>query len=101
VTGVAYQGELHAITSVEEIEDFARRAYHDGEPLLLEIEYWARSNPQDHKGDLELASTAFFKILPQRAIADVTDPVFRKVLRRGVSRPSFEITKRHASSRNI
>ena len=101
VTGVAYQGELHAITSVEEIEDFAHRAYHDGEPLLLEIEYWARSNPQDHKGDLELASTAFFKILPQRAIADVTDPVFRKVLRRGVSRPSFEITKRHASSRNI
>ena len=101
VTGVAYQGKLHSIASVEEVEDFARRAYDEGEPLLLEIEYWARRNPQNHKTDLELASTAFFKILPQRAIAEVTNPEFRKVMRRSVSRPPFEFTKGRAGSRDI
>jgi serine protease Do len=100
VTGVAYQGKFHSIESVDEIEEFASRAYRDGEPLLLEIEYWARSNPQNHKTDLELASTAFFKLMPLRAIADVTDPELRKVLGRGVSRPPFEFTRRHASSRD-
>ena len=101
VTGVAYQGEFHSIATVDELEDFAAQAYRDGKPLLLEVEYWARSNPRDHKTDLELESTAFFKLKPQRAIADVTDPELRKILSRGVSRPPFEITKRHASSRNI
>ena len=101
VTGVAYQGKLHSIASVEEIEDFARRAYQDRKPLLLEIEYWARRNPQNHKTDLELASTAFFKIMPQRAIAEVTNPQFRKVMRRDRSRPPFEFSRGQAGSRNI
>ena len=101
VTGVAYQGKLHSIASVEEVEEFARRAYQDGEPLLLEIEYWARRNPQNHKTDLELASTAFFKIMPQRAIAEITNPQFRKVMRRERSRPPFEFSERHPGSRNI
>jgi S1-C subfamily serine protease len=101
VTGVAYQGKFHSIATVEELEEFAAQAYRDGNPLLLEVEYWARSDPRDHKTDLELESTAFFKLKPERAIADVTDPELRKILGRGVSRPPFEITKRHASSRNI
>ncbi len=101
VTGVAYQGKLHSIASVEEIEDFARRAYQDRAPLLLEIEYWARRNPQNHQTNLELASTAFFKIMPQRAIAEVTNPQFRKVMRQSVSRPPFEFNKGQAGSRNI
>ena len=92
VTGVAYQGEFHAISSVDEIEKFAVQAYKSGAPLLLEIEYWARTNPRDHKTSLEHADTAFFKLLPQRAGAEVSDPVLRKALGRGISRPPFEIT---------
>jgi S1-C subfamily serine protease len=92
VTGVAFQGEFHAITSVDEIEQFAFRAYQAGDPLLLEIEYWARSNPRNHKTSLELADTAFFKLLPQRAIDEEFDPALRKALGQGNSRPPFEIT---------
>ena len=84
VTGVAYQGKFHSVATVEELEEFAAQAYRDGNPLLLEVEYWARSDPRDHKTDLELANTAFFKLKPKRAIADVTDPELRKILGRGV-----------------
>ena len=101
VTGVAYQGAFHAITSVDEIEQFAAQAYKSGAPLLLEIEYWARSNPRDHKTSLEHADTAFFKLLPQRANAAVSDPVLRRALGRGNSRPPFEITLVGDKSRKI
>jgi S1-C subfamily serine protease len=101
VTGVAYQGEFHAISSVDEIEKFAARAYQEGDPLLLEIEYWARSNPRDYKTSLELADTAFFKLLPQRANTEVPDPALRKALGLGNSRPPFEITLVGDKSTNI
>ena len=101
VTGVAYKGEFHAITSVDEIEQFAAKAYQTGAPLLLEIEYWARANPRDHKTSLEHADTAFFKLLPQRANAEVSDPVLRRALGRGISRPPFEITLVGDKSRKI
>jgi hypothetical protein len=101
VTGVAYQGRFHPVASVEEIDSFAARAYREGNPLLLEIEYWSRGNPTDHKTELELEKTAFFKLMPERAINDVADPGLRRILGRGVSRPPFEITRRHASSRDI
>ncbi len=98
VTGVAYEGEFHPVARVEEIESFAAKAYREGNPLLLEIQYWARSNPADPKADLELAETAFFKLMPQRAVNDVAHPDLRRVLGRGVSRPPFENTSRAASS---
>lgn len=101
VTGVAYQGEFHAITSVDEIEQFAARAYQAGDPLLLEIEYWARSNPRDHQTSLEHADTAFFKLLPQRANTGVLDPALRRALGRGKSGPPFDITLVGDKSRNI
>jgi len=101
VTGVAFQGEFHAITSVDEIEQFAARAYQAGDPLLLEIEYWARSNPRNHKTSLELADTAFFKLLPQRAIDEVSDPALRNALGQGNSRPPFETTLVGDKSKNI
>jgi len=101
VTGVAYQGEFHAITSVDEIDQFALRAYQTGDPLLLEIEYWARSNPRNHKTSLELADTAFFKLLPQRAIDEEFDPALRKALERENSRPPFEIILAHDKLKNI
>ncbi len=101
VTGVAFQGEFHAIASVEEVEQFAAQAYQKGAPLLLEIEYWARSNPRNHKTSLELADTAFFKLQPQRANAEVLDPALRKALGLGNSRPQFEVTLVGDKLRNI
>ena len=101
VTGVAYQGEFHAVASVEDVEKFAVQAYQTGNPLLLEIEYWARPNPRDRKTSLELADTAFFKLLPRRANAEVSDPALRKALGLGNSRPPFEITLVGERSRNI
>jgi hypothetical protein len=101
VTGVAFQGEFHAITSVDEIEQFAARAYQTGDPLLLEIEYWARSNPRNHKTSLELTDTAFFKLLPQRSIGEVSDPALRKALGQGYSRPPFENALVGDNSKNI
>ena len=100
VTGVAYQGEFHPIATVEDLDQFAARAYREGEPLLLEIEYWARSDPQDHKQDLELASTAFFKLMPQRAIAVVTEPGPEHIVGRG-SGPHLEIGGLQASSKTL
>jgi serine protease Do len=101
VTGVAFQGEFHAIASVEEVEQFAAQAYQKGAPLLLEIEYWARSNPRNHKTSLELADTAFFKLQPQRGNAEVLDPALRKALGLGNSRPQFEVTLVGDKLRNI
>ena len=101
VTGVAFQGEFHAINSVDEVEQFAIRAYQAGDPLLLEIEYWTRSNPRNHKTSLELADTAFFKLLPQRAIDEEPDPALRKALGQGDSRPPFEISVVGDKSKNI
>jgi len=101
VTGVAYQGKFHSIATVDELEEFAAQAYRDGSPLLLEVEYWARSDPRDHKTDLELASTAFFKLMPERAIADFIDPGAGEMPGRGVSGPPFESTRRQVGSKNI
>jgi hypothetical protein len=97
VTGVAYEGKFHAISDVDELETFAARAYREGKPLLLEIELWARANPLNRKDELRHQSTAFFKLKPERAMADISSPELRAVLGRGVSRPPFEITRRLAS----
>jgi S1-C subfamily serine protease len=74
VTGVAYQGEFHEVATVEEIEEIAAQAYASGEPLLLEIEYWARANPTQPRTELELTSTVFYKLSPERSEALVEIP---------------------------
>ena len=101
VTGVAYLGEFHSIASVEDLDAFAARAYREGKPLLLEIEYWARSNPQNHKEDLALASTAFFKLMPERAIAAVSDSEIERIVSRGRAGPHLEVDGLHASSKTL
>ncbi len=101
VTGVAYQGEFHSVASVEDLDEFAARAFREGKPLLLEIEYWARSNPQNHKQDLQLESTAFFKLMPERPIASVTNPELRHILGHGVTGSPFDLDRRQASSRTL
>ena len=67
VTGVAFRGEYHPVSTVEEVQEFAAEAYAAGRPLLLEIEYWARTNPTDYQAELALAGTSFFKLVPERS----------------------------------
>jgi serine protease Do len=67
VTGIAYQGEFHEVTTIEEVEEFAAQAYASDEPMLLEIEYWSRANPAQIQTELELTGTAFFKLTPERS----------------------------------
>ena len=69
ITGVAYQGEYREVTTVEEVEALAAEAFEAGEPMLLEIEMWARSNPAEYQAEMRLASTAFFKLTPERSAA--------------------------------
>ncbi len=64
ITGIAYRGHYHAIETVEQIEDFAARAFSEKKPLLLEIELWARKNPRDTDAGLQHESTAFFRVMP-------------------------------------
>jgi hypothetical protein len=97
ITGVAFEGEFHAIADVEQLDSFAARAYRENKPLLLEIELWARANPLNRKDELRLQSTAFFKLKPERAVAQVAAPELKAALGRGVSRPPFEITRFLAS----
>jgi hypothetical protein len=101
VTGVAYKGEFHSVATVEDIEKFAAEAYQSGEPLLLEIEFWARRNPRDHKTSLEHASTSFYKLQPQRPITEIPDLEFRKASAREVPRELYEFTQARGRSRSL
>ncbi len=93
VTGVAYQGEFHAISTVEALDEFAFNAYRSGEPLLLEVELWTRSNPRDYKTSLVYADTAFFKLMPQRAYLQDSIQGLGQAPIHGISRPTFEFAQ--------
>jgi len=93
VTGVAYKGEFHSVSTVDEVEKFASDAFQTGNPLLLEIEFWARSNPRDHKTSLELAGTSFYKLQPQRALADAPQTRFGELGERENSNQPYRFTE--------
>ncbi|MCP4262138.1 MAG: hypothetical protein GY774_32250, partial [Planctomycetes bacterium] len=46
----------------------------------------------DNKTSLKLADTAFFKLLPRRATAEISNPALRKALGLGNSVPITELT---------
>ncbi len=73
VTGVAYRGKYHSISTIEEIENFAAAAYEAGDALLLEIELWRRENPRNLQTTMELAGTGFYRLQPRRAEAGFED----------------------------
>ena len=100
VTGIAYQGEYHSVSSVEEIEEVAAEAYAEGEPMLLEIEYWARSNPTDYKAELELAGTSFFKLVPERAGTDQDYPESLQSIADAEVTDPILVAKSHSYSRH-
>ncbi len=66
ITGAAYQGAYHSVDTIETLEQLAADAFQAGQPLLLEIEMWARKNPNNLRADMELLQTAFFKLVPER-----------------------------------
>ncbi len=70
VIGVAYEGTYHPIDTIDSLEQLAAGAFREGQPLLLEIEMWARKNPNNLRADMELLQTAFFKLVPEK-----TNPV--------------------------
>ncbi len=100
VTGVAYEGEYHPIETVEEVDAFAARAFADNRPLLLEIELWVRTDPRDYRADLKHESTAFFKLVPERAFAGNDGSRFRMAPVPHVSRAPFAMMRTGASSRS-
>ncbi len=100
VTGIAYQGEFHEVTTVEEVEEIAAEAYASGEPMLLEIEIWARANPNQQQAELELASTAFYKLTPERSEVLVEIPESLQPIPTSTSRHPLHLAKTPAAYRH-
>jgi len=98
VTGVAYDGQFHDIDNVDDLEAFAARAYRESKPLLLQIEYWARTNPMNRGADLKLESTAFFKLKPERADAGKFRAELRALPPDGSAHPPFDNLPRVTSA---
>ena len=73
VIGAAYQGNYHTVDTKESLELLAEDAHQSGKPLLLEVEMWGRKNPNNLRDNMELIQTAFFKLLPEKAIEMNTD----------------------------
>jgi S1-C subfamily serine protease len=100
VTGIAYQGEFHEFATVEEVEEIAAQAYASGEPLLLEIEYWARANPTQPRNDLELTSTVFYKLTPERSEVLAGTPESLQPIPTSNSRRPLHLAKKPATYRH-
>ena len=73
ITGAVYDGEYIPVSSPEEAERIAEKAFRETSPLLLEIQVWARKNPMDLETSLDHLGTAFYKVVPSRTAA--SDPV--------------------------
>lgn len=94
VTGIAYQGEYHAVDTVASLEKFAEQAYRAGLPMLLEIELWRRSDSRAATASMELAGTAFFKLEPELASVSTTEPELLRDAKKSESVSSYRVAKR-------
>ena len=65
ITGAVYDGEYFPVSSPDEMEQLAEKAYKETSPLLLEIQVWARKNPMDLEASLDHLGTAFYKVVPR------------------------------------
>jgi S1-C subfamily serine protease len=65
ITGAVYGGEYYPVSTPDEMEALAERAYKETSPLLLEIQVWARKNPMDLEASLDHLGTAFYKVEPR------------------------------------
>jgi S1-C subfamily serine protease len=64
ISGAVYDGEYIPVTTPEEMEQIAEKAFEETSPLLLEIQVWARKNPMDLETTLDHLGTAFYKVVP-------------------------------------
>lgn len=71
ITGAVYDGEYFPVSSPEEMEQLAEKAYNETSPLLLEIQVWARKNPMDLEASLDHLGTAFYKVMPSVTAAEI------------------------------
>jgi S1-C subfamily serine protease len=65
ITGAVYGGEYIPVSTPDEMEQIAAKAYKETSPLLLEIQVWARKNPMDLEASLDHLGTAFYKVVPR------------------------------------
>ncbi|MEM7253293.1 MAG: trypsin-like peptidase domain-containing protein [Pseudomonadota bacterium] len=75
ITGVVFRGSYHPIDDTAAVEEYAQSAFEAKEPLLLEIELWARANPSQATGPLQRVSSAFYRVQPKRPSDGATDQV--------------------------
>lgn len=64
ITGVVLKGRYHAVRNIEMLNNHAELAAQAGDPLLLEVELWRRSNPSSPVGELERQGSVFYKVNP-------------------------------------
>jgi len=82
ITGAVYGGEYFPVSSPDDMEQLAAKAYKETSPLLLEIQVWARKNPMDLEASLDHLGTAFYKVVPRVTAAAVPgddDEIFESV----------------------
>jgi S1-C subfamily serine protease len=73
ITGAVYGGEYYPVSTPDDMEKLAEKAYKETSPLLLEIQVWARKNPMDLEADLDHLGTAFYKVVPEVTAAGSPD----------------------------
>jgi len=73
ITGAVYDGEYIPVSTPDEMEQLAEKAYKETSPLLLEIQVWARKNPMDLEASLDHLGTAFYKVVPSVTSAATPD----------------------------
>ena len=66
MTGVAFDGQYYPVQTIDEPVGYSEEAYALAEPILLEIELWARLNNRDPDSLLELRGTSFSNCSPHR-----------------------------------
>ena len=71
ISGAVYDGEYFPVSTPDEMQQLAEKAYKDTSPLLLEIQVWARKNPMDLETTLDYLGTAFYKVVPTETTAAV------------------------------
>ncbi len=70
ITGAVHKGTYHPIDSIEILDTLAATASAGQDPLLLEIETWARVSPMNLEEPLLRQATQFHKVLPARTVAE-------------------------------
>lgn len=65
VTGIVYRGKYQPIPTVEALERVSELAFRSHEPLLLEIEHWARTDSRIAR-PLEHSDTKLYLVKPRK-----------------------------------